>query len=223
MRPLLFFVGALAVSGCATHIAPYQAKRREFDAAEYDSGSSARTGGINARGRGLIEDDRATRIGDVLVIQVDETDSASHDATTKSGSTNNTNLGITGLIAAAVQKVNPAVDLTNLFGSNSKFDFQGGGQIARKGTLVAMLPVRVRKVMPNDDLLVEGTKVVMVGNEEHHLYISGIVRPVDVRADGSVSSSRVADAEIEYTGRGDLTDVNRPGWGSRLLTKVWPF
>jgi flagellar L-ring protein precursor FlgH len=223
MRQLALAAFALVAAGCVTHIAPYQAKRREFEAGDYQNGTAAKSGSVFARGRGLIEDDRASRVGDVLVIQVDETDSATHDATTKSGSTNNTNLGITGALAAAVSKVSPAVDLTNLFGSNSKFDFQGGGQIERKGTLSAWLPVRVRRVLPNDDLYVEGTKVVMVGHEEHHLYISGIVRKVDVRADGSVPSSRVADAEIEYTGRGDLTDVNRPGWGSRILTKIWPF
>ncbi len=223
MRPLTLGAAALFVAGCAAHIAPYQAKRREFDNGDYEKVRERKTGSIFTAAHDLMEDDRARRVGDVLVIQVDETDAATHEATTTSGSTNNTNLGITGVLATALQKVSPTLDLTNLFGSGSKFDFQGGGQIERKGTLSAMLPVRVRKVLPNDDLYVEGTKVVMVGHEEHHLYISGIVRPVDVRSDGSVPSSRVADAEIEYTGRGDLTDVNRPGWGSRILTKVWPF
>jgi flagellar L-ring protein precursor FlgH len=83
--------------------------------------------------------------------------------------------------------------------------------------------VRVRKVLPNGDLYAEGTKVVMVGAEEHHVYISGVIRPQDIALDGTVSSGRVADAEIEFTGRGDINDTQRPGWLSRLFKKLWPF
>ena len=77
--------------------------------------------------------------------------------------------------------------------------------------------------MPNGDLYVEGSKVVMVGNEEHHIYVSGIVMSMDIDADNSVASSRIADAEIEYTGRGDISDQQRQGWLSRTMGKVWPF
>jgi flagellar L-ring protein precursor FlgH len=77
--------------------------------------------------------------------------------------------------------------------------------------------------MPNSDLYVEGTKVVLVDDEEHHLYVSGLIRQADVKADGTVSSSQVADAEIEYTGRGDVSDQQRPGWLSRILGAIWPF
>ncbi len=63
----------------------------------------------------------------------------------------------------------------------------------------------------------------MVDNEEHHIYVSGIVRPADVAEDNSVPSSRVGDAEIEYSGRGDVSDQQRQGWLSRTLGKIWPF
>ena len=75
----------------------------------------------------------------------------------------------------------------------------------------------------NGDLYIEGTKVVMIGAEEQHLYVSGIVRVRDIAEDGSIPSSRIADAEIEYTGRGDVSDQQRRGWGSRLFAKIWPF
>jgi len=52
------------------------------------------------------------------------------------------------------------------------------------------LPVRVVEVLPSGDLFVEGTKVVMVGAEEHHIYMSGIVRRIDIADDDSVPSSR---------------------------------
>jgi flagellar L-ring protein precursor FlgH len=81
----------------------------------------------------------------------------------------------------------------------------------------------VRQILPSGDLFIEGTKVVMVGAEEKHIYLSGIVRRIDIADDNSVSSSRIADAEIEYAGRGDISDTQRRGWGSRVLSKLWPF
>ena len=211
--------------GCVSHIAPYSPKVRDYEVGEYDTrgpkpGSNSLYGANHAS---LYEDDRARRIGDVVIIQISEQDSAQHDASTKLDKKSNLSIGISGGLVDALQKVVPAVQLAQLLGTNNTSSFAGDGTIQRHGTLTATLPVRVKKVMPNSDLYVEGTKVVMVGDEEHHLYISGIVRAVDVRADGTVPSSAVADAEIEYTGRGDISDHTRPGWLHRIINKVNPL
>jgi flagellar L-ring protein precursor FlgH len=83
--------------------------------------------------------------------------------------------------------------------------------------------VKVREAMPNGDLFIEGTKVVMINNEEYHLYISGLIRPADVGPDNAVASSRVADAQIEFTGRGDIADQVNRGWLTKLLDWLNPF
>jgi flagellar L-ring protein precursor FlgH len=46
---------------------------------------------------------------------------------------------------------------------------------------------------------------------------------VDIAADNSVASSRIADAEVEFTGRGDLADQQRKGLLGRALDKVNPL
>jgi flagellar L-ring protein precursor FlgH len=38
-----------------------------------------------------------------------------------------------------------------------------------------------------------------------------------------VASSRIADAQIEFTGRGDIADQQRKGWASRLFESINPF
>jgi flagellar L-ring protein precursor FlgH len=83
--------------------------------------------------------------------------------------------------------------------------------------------VRITNEMPNGDLFIEGTKVVMINNEEYHLYVSGLIRRADIADDNSIASSRIADAEIEFTGRGDLADQQRKGLIGRGLDKVAPF
>lgn len=220
------FLIALCTAACTTHIAPYKPKRRHFDAGEFDARSAPQNGSLYAEGTpGLFEDPVAGRVGDILVIRIDEKDLASHQADTKLDRSDDTSYGVPaafGFVAALKAKY-PDVDPAKLFATTSAQRFTGNGAVSRQSQVHATLPVRVRKVLPSGDLFVEGTKVVMVGAEEKHIYLSGIVRRIDIAEDNSVSSSRVADAEIEYTGRGDVSDTQRRGWASRVLSKLWPF
>jgi flagellar L-ring protein precursor FlgH len=217
---------ALAAVACTTHIAPYRPKQRRFTPGDYAERPAAKGSSLYAGGaRGLFEDDRAGRVGDIIIISISESETATRQATTKLSRTNDqsfgvqSSMGILDTIAAAHPSFNPA----SLLGATSASAFEGDGSVARSGLLVATLPVRVRRVLVNGDLFVEGTKVIMVDHEEHHLYVSGIIHPTDIDDNNTVPSSRLADAEIEYTGRGDMSDQQRPGWLSRILTKVWPF
>jgi flagellar L-ring protein precursor FlgH len=62
-----------------------------------------------------------------------------------------------------------------------------------------------------------------VNDEELHIYISGVIRPEDIEQDNSVRSSLVADAQIQFSGRGSLSENNERGWLARLLSRVRPF
>ena len=217
---------AALAAGCASHIAPYHSKHRTLDPGEFGARSRPAGGSLYAEGTpGLFEDPSASRVGDILVIKIDEKDVASHQADTTLNKSDATTYGLpaaVGLVAALVAKY-PGVDPTKLLATTSDQKFTGNGQVQRQGTVTATLPVRVMQILPSGDLFVEGTKVVMVGEEEHHIYVSGVVRRIDVADDDSVPSSRIADAEIEYTGRGDISDTQRRGWLSRTLSKLWPF
>ena len=224
LAPLAAAVALAA--GCASHIAPYHAKHRALDAGEFGTRSRPANGSLYAEGApGLFEDHNASRIGDILVIKIDEKDVASHQADTQLNKSDATTYGMpaaVGLVAAIVAKY-PDVDPAKLLATTSEQKFSGNGAVKREGTVTATLPVRVIQILPSGDLFVEGTTVVMVGEEEHHIYVSGLVRRVDIADDDTVSSSRIADAEIEYTGRGDVSDTQRRGWLSRILSTLWPF
>jgi flagellar L-ring protein precursor FlgH len=226
IRLALASLAAVLALGCAGHIAPYHAKHRTLDAGEFGARSRPANGSLYAEGTpGLFEDHNASRVGDILVIKIDEKDVASHQADTKLNKSDATTYGMpaaVGLLAAVAAKY-PGIDPAKLLATTSDQKFTGNGQVQRQGTVTAVLPVRVVQILPSGDLFVEGTKVVMVGEEEHHIYVSGIVRRVDIADDDSVPSSRIADAEIEYTGRGDISDTQRRGWLSRTLSKLWPF
>jgi flagellar L-ring protein FlgH len=223
---LLALFLAILAAGCASHIGPYKPKKRRFDPGTYGAQPTASAGSLYAAGNaGLFEDRVASRIGDMLIIRIDERESAMRDASSKLEKKNETEYGVPasfGLLAS-LQAQHPNLDPAKLLGTASDSKFNGTGTLERAGRLNATLPVRVRQVLPNGDFFVEGTKVVMVDAEEHHIYVSGVVRQADIAEDNSVPSSRVGDAEIEYAGRGDVSDQQRAGWLSRTLGKIWPF
>ncbi|MCX5742145.1 MAG: flagellar basal body L-ring protein FlgH [Proteobacteria bacterium] len=217
---------ALALGACAPHIAPYTPKHRKLDPGTFGTRSVAQNGSLYAdNSPGLFEDAVASRVGDLVVVRIDEKDLATSQADTKLNKSDNTQYGLPAALGfvAALQKKFPGVDPATLFNSTSEQKFTGNGAVARQGQVTATLPVRVMQVLANGDLFIEGTKVVMVGHEEKHIYVSGIVRRIDIAEDNSVPSSRIADAEIEYTGRGDISDTQRRNWFGRALSKIWPF
>jgi flagellar L-ring protein FlgH len=217
---------ALVATGCTTHIAPYKPKKRQMDFDKYDPAPAPTGASLWSDSQaGFFEDNRARRVGDILVVRIDEQDTATRDDTTALDKKSSMDMGASSVLGfmPALQAKFPGVNPASLLSTSSSQSFAGSGRIQRSGRMEATLPVRIKKVLPNQDLYIEGTKVVMIGNEEQHLYVSGIVRAADVSPDNAVLSSRIADAEIELTGRGDSSNQQRPGWASRLLSSLWPF
>lgn len=221
-----FALVLILAGGCADHIAPYHPKHRHLEPGEFGVRAEAKNGSLYAEGTpGWSEDAVAARVGDLIVVKIDEKDLATSQADTKLDKSDATTYGMPNALGfvAALEKKFPGVDPAKLFASTSDQKFTGNGAVARQSQMNATLPVRVVQVLANGDLFIEGTKVVMVGHEEKHIYVSGIVRRIDLAEDNTVPSSRIADAEIEYTGNGDVSDTQRRGWLNRVLSKVWPF
>jgi flagellar L-ring protein FlgH len=217
-------------AGCGpSHILPFTPRTRDYKAGPYaqdDAHRKPAPGSIFSDSHASwLQDERAMRVGDVLAIKIDENADASGMATADLKTDSSMSAGVNALfgLVPAIKTAYPNIDPTKLFDIASKSNFSGSGNTTRNGQLHGLIAVRVVKEMPNGDLYVEGTKVVLINHEEYHLYVSGLVRPGDIQQDNTVASSRVGDAQIEFTGRGDLNDTTRKGWLSRLLDAVNPF
>ena len=101
--------------------------------------------------------------------------------------------------------------------------FDGTGTTTRKGNLTASLTTQVIERYPNGNLKIRGGKEVMVNNEVQIIYLTGIIRTVDITAANTIPSSKVLNARITYTGQGAIADKQKPGWLMRTLDNVWPF
>jgi flagellar L-ring protein precursor FlgH len=226
---MLVLLACTAVACGPPHIAPFTARDRKYRAKEYavtKEENKPATGSIYSdASAGLLEDTRALRVGDVVLVRINEEADARGGASTNLKKESSREAGISKLmgILPALKKAYPDMNAEEMVALASSYDFNGEGQTQRAGKLKGIIGVQVKQELPNGDLFVEGTKVVMINHEEYHLYISGIVRPSDIEFDNSVSSALIADARVEFTGRGDVGDQVRRGWLNKILDKVSPF
>lgn len=235
-KPLLTFTHfgallfALAAAGCGPrHVQPFTPRHRLYEPGQYaqqEAAAKPSNGSLFSEANGgWLEDTRAVRVGDFVVIKIDEQSNAKGASTTNLKQDSSANSGASAMlgIVPALKKAYPDIDPAKLIEFASKSGFSGAGDTARNGELTGNIAVRVVKEMPNGDLFLEGTKVVLINNEEYHLYISGLVRRVDISKDDTIASSRIADAQIEFTGRGDIADQQRKGWLAKLAETINPF
>lgn len=221
--------GALAwLTACGpSHIAPYTARHRDYQPGEYEREPEEVSPGSlwQDSSRSLVADFRASRVGDLVTIRVNESPKAAGDAATDMDRASSQSFGASQLLgfAQSLRDAHPDIDTEQLISLMSQTQFSASGETTRGSRVQAAIAARVRRQMPNGDLFIEGTKVLMVNEEELHIYVSGVVRPQDIEQDNSVMSSLIADAQIEFTGRGSLTDNQRQGWFSRLMSAINPF
>ena len=223
--PLL---GLLAAAACGpAHIGDYVPKHREYSLPESTSRSEepAAPGSLwrdDNRASTLYADERAFREHDIVVVKIEERADARRTAETDVQRSSHTNVGL-----RAVPIVGPFIPSTYQADISGSLDgdtaMRGDGLTGRTERLVATCPAVVMKVLPNGNLFVEGHRVVLVNNEEQHLYVSGIIRPIDIDQENSVRSSLISEAEIEFVGRGVVSDAQNPGFFTRLMSFIWPF
>jgi flagellar L-ring protein precursor FlgH len=101
--------------------------------------------------------------------------------------------------------------------------FDGNGSTSRDQSLTATVPSVVTRVYPNGNLFIKGRREVMINNEKALISVAGIIRPEDIGPQNTIISTAIAEAKIEYTGKGILADKQHPGWLIRILAWVWPF
>ncbi|NJB66983.1 flagellar L-ring protein precursor FlgH [Desulfobaculum xiamenense] len=176
----------------------------------------------------LFTDNRARRVGDIVLVNIVETSSGKHKADTTSDRTANMNMGIENFFGRGKAKL-PLVGsigdtgTTPLLKAGVANTFEGTGETSRSSNVSATVAARVVQVLPGGVMQVEGARQVKVNNETQILVVRGLVRSKDVRPDNSVTSNQLANAQIEYYGQGVLADKQRPGWLTRILDNAWPF
>jgi flagellar L-ring protein FlgH len=152
-------------------------------------------------------DRRASEVGDLLTVVIFQTAESSNVAPDQS----HKGTDLSGSIGAG--HLNEQGSLS--FGGG----YTGRGEVTRSEKLVAQLTLAVTAVLPNGDLLIGGEQFLNVNGERTRIGVRGRVRSADIRDDNSILSSRIANAEINYDGRGFVSRSAKPG----LLNRIFSF
>ncbi len=174
----------------------------------------------------LYDDRKAFRVGDIITITLNEKTQASKKANSDIQRDSKTKMGLTSLFGSGMTTNNPIgggdLSLSAEYGGSR--DAKGDSQAGQSNSLTGSITVTVAEVLPNGILSVRGEKWMTLNTGNELVRIAGLVRADDIATDNTVSSTRVADARITYSGTGAFADASQPGWLDRFfLSPLWPF
>src|SRR5471032_2994555 len=162
----------------------------------------------------LFADLKARRVGDVLTIRFTETTSASKSAVTKTTKTTSVNNTGPTILGRTITAGGVPIFTTTLNGADS---FDGEGSSTQANSLAGSLTVTVMEVQSNGNLVIQGDKTLKLNQGDEFVHVSGVIRRADIATDNTVTSDKVADAHISYSGRGVIDSSNRMGWLARFF------
>jgi flagellar L-ring protein precursor FlgH len=172
----------------------------------------------------MFADHKAQAVGDILTIVVNE-NAVAQSTQTK---TSNRDSSINDSVAQFIYP--PALSGLGTHGGQlpstqitGKAAYSGGGAINNSQSLTATAAVVVTDVLPNGNLVIEGRRVITFSGETQYAALHGIVRPYDIGPDDTVASANIANARLEFSSSGQLTDAEKRGWFSKLYEILRPF
>ena len=220
MKKLMIISIVFLLNGCSTYIE--EVKNSEFTPLkpsfeEFTKTASSNGAIYSTSSSGLFSSDRrAHKVGDILSVNLSERFTSNKAVTSASGKADaiGAEVGPTGLLR----------NFAGLGGSASKTNsFAGSASTNQSNSLTGILSATVVRVFPNGNLEIKGQKKLRITEGTEYIRLSGIIRPQDISATNTVSSAKIAEAQIEYVGAGILDSASKPGWGSALFRIISPF
>jgi len=219
VRPAAGIMLCIGLAACST-LPSHKAQKEEAAKPHALPPPTPRTdGAIYQAGQEMVlfADVKARRVGDMLTIVLNEATSASKNAATTTSKTSAvTDTGPTIFGKSIMTKGVPILD-TTLSGSHT---FDGEGTASQGNSFVGSLTVTVVEVQNNGNLVVEGDKTLRLNQGDEFIHIAGVVRPADVATNNTVTSDKIADAHISYSGKGVIANANKMGWLTRFFNSV---
>jgi len=164
----------------------------------------------------LTSGSRAGQVGDLITINLVERTVAQKATAANTGRSGS--IGLTPPTTGILSLFKPSD--VNAGGDQS---FKGQGTASQSNLLSGQITVTVAQVLPNGTLFVRGEKVITINRGDERVQFSGLVRAADISPQNDVPSTKVADARILYTGKGEIARASRQGWLQRFFSAVSPF
>lgn len=219
----LVLLGVLSLSACMSNKKPMPGDPYYAPSVSPVTSIPQRTDGSlfqERYGLSLFDDRKALNVGDIITITLTE-----RTVSRKSSGVNVQKESDTSFNAGPLFGNNPAFKGSTLeTGLKQNREFSGDAGADQSNSLQGNITVTVAEVLPNGNLVVRGEKWMTLNRGDEFIRISGIVRPDDISPNNTVVSTRLANAQISYSGTGTLADSQSMGWLARFFnSEYWPF
>ena len=166
----------------------------------------------------LFSDRRAMRVGDILTIMLDERTTSSKKTETEIKKENDVQFNAGTVFGRPVTYNGDEILSANV---TQDREFKGDAESDQSNRLQGSITVTVAEVLPNGLLAVRGEKWMTLTQGEEFIRIKGLVRQEDINPDNTISSTKLADARITYSGTGEFADASKQGWLTKFFNSKW--
>lgn len=176
---------------------------------------------------GFFKDQRASKVGDILTVNIVAKDTALMENEMEQNRDNNSDtLGI-GALAGFERNVSTVLPSGNemdaLIDVSSNREIAADGKVDRQEKIDVTMAAVVTQVLPNGNLVIEGTQEIRVSYELRRLTVRGIIRRADISSNNTIQSDKIAELRVSYGGKGVVSDVQQPRYGRQFLDILSPF
>jgi|SRR5580698_4558157 flagellar L-ring protein precursor FlgH len=166
---------------------------------------------------------RARRVGDVITVMIEENTQASQAAGSQYNKNSSVALGVGSGFLGAGQYGGGVLNSPSQLGVGASSAAQGLGTSSRSTTVTGEMTAKILSVLPNGNYLIDGNRYVEVNDEKQTIEVTGEIRSDDISKENTVSSQRIANAKIKFTGTGPASEVAKPGILTRVLSWLGLF
>jgi flagellar L-ring protein precursor FlgH len=176
--------------------------------------------------RSLLGDRRASQPGDILTVAIEIDESAEISNSSQRGRSGAQGFGapqFLGLPQLIDRELPAGASMAEAVSVEGSTTFQGQGSVRRNERLTLRVATTIIERLPNGVLRIEGSQEVRVNNELRELIVTGYIRPEDISRRNEIAYDRIAGARISYGGRGQISQMQQPGWGQQLSDIILPY
>jgi flagellar L-ring protein FlgH len=166
---------------------------------------------------------RARRVGDVITVMIEENTAASQAAGSQYNKNASVALGAGSGFLGAGSYGGGVLNSPSQIGIGASSAAQGQGTSSRSTTVTGEMTAKILSVLPNGNYLIDGSRYVEVNDEKQTIEVTGEIRADDISKENTVSSQRIANAKIKFTGTGPASEVAKPGILTRILSWLGLF
>jgi len=168
----------------------------------------------------IYADDVAHQIGDILTVKI--TENSKVDNKVKRDMKNETDRSTAFDGKLGIDHILPSIPGIAMDAKSSN-EVKSKADYKEERKFVDQVTVVVVDVLPNNNLVVMGTRNRNIAGDIQTIEVSGIVRPSDIAFDNTVKSEQIADFRIVTNNSGISAPYTKPGWLGRIFDVIWPF